>query len=157
LHRLSEIEKIELNSFFESLTESELKYYKIKDDKVLDSLEYIQYYRNGNNIYGIGGIAKWYKVIPHTFYMLKENYQGRGIGKILALMNIEYAKKHLTYLTTIVDKENIKAVKIADKTGFKLVGQDNSKYYYIKSFKKIGKIVEYVAPTGFKIMKVGKG
>jgi RimJ/RimL family protein N-acetyltransferase len=127
--------------FIASLSDSEKKFYDIGKDNVLDSLVYVQCYKDNSQIVGIGGIAKWRKCIPHTFYMIKEQYQGKGIGTEFAVNNVSYARRHFKYIATIVDKPSVKAVKIAKRQGFKFIGEYDKKCYYIKSFGIIGSLV----------------
>ena len=124
-----ELVRQEVEEFFQTLTPSELKYYNILDDNILDTMLYMRGIYDEKRLVGIGGISKWHGIFPHTFYMVKSDYQGQRHGDWLAKENVGFAKRRLHILLTVVDKENIKAVKLALRNGFKVVGEDNNKYY----------------------------
>jgi RimJ/RimL family protein N-acetyltransferase len=120
---------LEVKNFIYSLTEDEKTFYDIQKDKVLESLIYIKGVRVDDKLVGIGGIARWYYIFPHAFYMVKTGYQGQGIGGILVDSNVIFAKNNLKILLNVSDKANIRAVKLVAHRGFKVVGSDKFKNY----------------------------
>ena len=152
LNKLEDVTKDEIAKFIDGLTANETKYYDIVDDNIINSVMMIKCLRNTDGtLIGIGGVAKWYKMFPHTFYMIKEEWQGQGIGNIFANNNIKFAKNRLWGIFTIVDAGNIKAVKIADRHGIKLISRIDKRYYGYRSFSVIGDIVKLFFPVMIRI------
>ena len=61
----------EVKKFIATLTTVETKYYDIKKEKHLEYALLVNGYEDNGELVGIGGIDKYYNLIPHTFYMIK--------------------------------------------------------------------------------------
>lgn len=153
LNDLSQLDNVtleELKDFINLLTDKETKFYNIYKDKVLNSLIYVKGLKYDGKLIGIGGIAKWYCILPHVFYMIKDEYQGQGLGRILVESNIKYAEGNFKILLNVVDKANIRAVKLSVNHGFKVAGFDKLKIY---CYYPLGKL-DWFAKLAIKVRTV---
>jgi RimJ/RimL family protein N-acetyltransferase len=140
------ITRWELSSFIRRLTEQETKYYDIRKEN-LKTFVYVNGYVANDRLVGVGGIAKYYYLIPHTFYMIKQEYQGCGIGSIFSLENMKYAEKKYSFLVTIIEEGNVRAMKIAEHRGFKLALRRDTHSYYYKHFNGWGELFGIIFPV----------
>ena len=78
--------------------------------------------KNANDILGFAGI--WFSPIDCqiTNIVVKKGYRGRGIGSLLLKKLIEIAKKsEFDVLGLEVNENNISAIRLYEKYGFKVV------------------------------------
>ena len=143
---VNNVTRQELEGFIFRLNEQETKFYDIKKEN-LDTFVYINGYKANGHLVGIGGIGKYFHLIPHTFYMIKQEYQGCGIGSTLSFENMEYARKKYPFLVTIIEAGNVRAMKIAEHRGFKLALRRDIHSYYYKHFNGWGEIFGVVFPV----------
>jgi RimJ/RimL family protein N-acetyltransferase len=129
----------EVRHLIDNLTD-ELEYYDIREEDNLETAVLLNGYKVNGKLVGIGGIMKYYGLFPYTFYMIQKQYQGMGIGSLLADDNIAFARKKLPLLTTIVERGNTRAVRIAKRHGFKLAIKRKERLYCFQSFNMFGKL-----------------
>lgn len=135
----------ELLEFIAGLTEIETKYYDIRKEN-LKTFVLINGFKDGGKLVGVGGIGIYYCLIPHTYYMIKREYQGQGFGSILSQKNMEYARRKYPFLISTIEAGNTRARKIAEHRGFMLaISRDTHSYYY-KPFNWFGKLLGFVFP-----------
>lgn len=134
---VNDVNPCELKRFIEGLTPNELTYYDIQNDKISETKLFIQGALDDDKLVGIGGVAVWYRCLPHLFFMIKEPYQGKGLGGIFARGNIEYANKHnLPFLFGSAKIKNVKSIKIVIGQGYREVYSDGENFYSILIFDK---------------------
>lgn len=85
---------------------------------------------NKDEIIGFAGIWKSVDDVHITNIVTKKDYRKKGIGSILLLKLIEISKSisGITSITLEVNKNNLPAIKLYEKYGFKNVGL-RKKYY----------------------------
>jgi len=109
----------EIEPFFDSLTrEKELMRLPLKG--ILSS-DFITGVRVNDKLAGIAGIVKTQPLIPSCFFLVKDEYQGKGFGSKLGRDVLEYAKGNYNYLTlyTMETKEYEPARHLYNKLGFR--------------------------------------
>lgn len=143
---INNVTRRELSEFILRLTEQETKFYDIKKEN-LKSFVYVNGYKANHQLVGVGGIGKYFHLIPHTFYMIKQEYQGCGLGSMFAVENMKYAEKKYPFLITIIESGNIRAMKIAERWGFKLVIRRDTHSCYYKHFNGWGEIFGVIFPV----------
>lgn len=136
----------EVKKFIATLTTVETKYYDIKKEKHLEYALLVNGYEDNGELVGVGGIDKYYNLIPHTFYMIKYKYQGMGIGTMMAKENMQFAAKRFPFIITIIEDGNIKARNIAERQGFKFAIRRGTHIYYLKHFNFLGKCIGWLFP-----------
>ncbi|MBM3209119.1 GNAT family N-acetyltransferase [Candidatus Shapirobacteria bacterium] len=86
-----------------------------------------------NKLVGMSAIKRDNASIPEVGYVgslgVLSDYQGKGLGRLLIDCRVEWAKKHTKFkkIKTIISRDNKKMLQIAQKNGFKIVGE--GKYY----------------------------
>ena len=143
---INNVTRRELSEFILRLTEQETKFYDIKKEN-LKSFVYVNGYKASGHLVGVGGIGKYFHLIPHTFYMIKQEYQGCGIGSLFSLENMKYAEKKYPCLVTIIEAGNLRAMKIAERRGFKLAIRRDTHSYYYKHFNGWGELFGVIFPV----------
>jgi GNAT superfamily N-acetyltransferase len=78
------------------------------------------------------GVSRLAKISPFVrgFLVVHSNYQGKGIGKRLSEIQIEYTKRMWYFWHSIIKVGNERMVHINKKYGFVLVGKDD-RYYHM--------------------------
>lgn len=168
LLRLDNVNHKDLSAFLQSLTKKEMRYYNIYEDKIIETNFFMKGFYDDDRLVAVGGLAKWYRLFPHAFYMIKEEYQGRGIGTKFSELNLQYAiKKDMPFIFGSAKLDNIRSIKIITKLGYKKVWADNENYYsilllkpnwaFVKVFLKIVLPI-YSTPLGnwIKVLKKNK-
>jgi RimJ/RimL family protein N-acetyltransferase len=134
--------------FIGNLSSEETQYYDIiKERESLKKADLVNGFMVNNKLVGIGGINRYFGIIPHTFYMIKSAYQEIGIGSMFSKENMEYAQKHFPFIITIIEDGNFKAQKIAEHRGFKFAIKRDTHYYYYKYFNLCGKLFGSIFPA----------
>jgi len=116
---LQNIKIEEIEPFFNSLThEKELMRLPLKG--ILSS-EFITGVRVNDKLAGIAGIVKTQPLIPSCYFVVKSEYQGKGVGSKLGRDVLEYAKGNYSYLTlyTMETKKYEPARHLYNKLGFR--------------------------------------
>lgn len=160
------MEDKEITAFLNNLTEQELSDYDILQDNILKNAVCIQKIYRDNKLVAIGGVANWYHMFPHTFYMVKTDYQSQGIGREIGKQTVDYAKDHkLPFMMAIVKMSNIRSFKIFKQLGYMRLYNDRKLYYSIllldKRWDWFAQLLKlllpiYNSPIG-KIVKVFNG
>jgi GNAT superfamily N-acetyltransferase len=142
----------ELFEFGESVTQEELRYF---DDFRVDFLVkhgiYIKGIKIGDKLAGIGGIYKTHG-INSAFYMVKREFQGRGIGNYITKNNIDYAKRYnIPLLFYICSNDNAPMIKSVKKYGDKEVFNYKDKRYSYLPITFKGKIIGLFLPLAVRV------
>jgi len=146
------IEEAEL--FIEELTPKETKSFNIKSELTIRTSVFIKGVRNGNGngLIAIGGIAKHYNLFCYPYYIVKEGYQGNGIGSALANSNFEFAEKEgILLFVTSVDRQNTFSVHILKKQGYKVIASYKESDYTYVPFGKRGEVVAKLLPIIIRV------
>ena len=122
----------DIEIFIQSLTTKETEYYDIQNDHIPETFIYANGAWDDDKLVGIGGLAKWYKIFPHPFYMIKESHQGNRLGSRFADLNVAYAKeKGIPFLLGTVKNGNFRSMKIITNRGHEKICIVNGEYYNI--------------------------
>lgn len=165
MRKLDNVTLEQIDKFISSLNAEELKYYDIQNDRILDTVIYVKgAYRDGE-LAGIGGIATWYRLFPHCFYMIKQSHQSQGIGSEFADACISYAKGRLPFIVGSSKIENGRSIKIVKNRGYEKVWEThedfysilllNIRYRWVKRFLQIA-VPLYHSPLGYLIKPLKK-
>ncbi|MBR4949240.1 MAG: ribosomal protein S18-alanine N-acetyltransferase [Clostridia bacterium] len=94
-------------------------------------ISYFALAKDGEEIMGYCGIVDVSKEGNISTFAVREDYRGKGIGKMLFQHIISYAKEQkMEFITLEVRKTNAPAIKIYESLGFKVLGV--RKDYYTK-------------------------
>ena len=104
--KLQNINLEELDSFYNALT-TEKKYFDQTPLKPPGTLEFLTGVRIDNELVGIGGLARYFYFWHFTFWIVKVEFQRKGLSKQIANNLITYAKgRDYSFLLISVNKEN---------------------------------------------------
>jgi len=131
----------ELKEFFASLGK-EQKLAMFGYDLVKKA-EFIAIEKVGGEIAGIIGIWKSERFLPTLFIVVKECFQGRGIGNKLIFKEIDYAKYSYNFLTlsTYSNDKYEQAIHLYKKYGFQVYLKIKDKVWLCTAFNFKGKII----------------
>ena len=144
---LEDVTISEILEFGKTITQDELKYYDDFDAKsIIQKGVYAKGIKINRRLIGIGGFMRTYGV-NNTFYMIKKEYQGKGLGNFITENNIAYAKRHkiplLFYICSTANAPIIHAIK---KYGDKEVCIHKDKRYSYIGITNKGKLMGYFLP-----------
>ena len=137
--KLENVTLEEVRSFLNSLTVEE-KYFPCLRDAVM-SAEFITGVRINNELAGIGGITLSCRFFPLPFWVVKSEFQKKGIGYQLSENIIDFARNRYSFLLLHVMKENIPAVKLYQKTGFRTCYEAGDRYRMYLPLNRKGSIM----------------
>lgn len=145
---LDNVTQDEIRQLSNEITDSERKYYKDFDaENILKKSVYIKGVRVNDKLAGISGITLTHGMYS-TFHMIKQEYQGKGLGKILAINNIEYSRQHrIPLLIFIIDEDNIASIKNGVTSGDKEIFRYRRKRYSYVALNTKGKIIGWMLPV----------
>jgi len=150
--KLDNITIKEAESFIAELTPKETKSFNIKSELTIRTSVFIKGVRNGNGLSAIGGIAKHYNLFYYPYYIVREEYQGKGIGSELANSNFEFAeKKGILLFVTSVDRQNTFSVYILNKQGYKVITSYKESDYTYVPFGKRGEVIAKLLPIIIRV------
>jgi len=131
----------ELRVFFNSL-DGEQKLAMFGYDLVKKA-EFVTVEKVGKEIAGIIGIWKTNRYLPTLFIVVKERYQGKGVGNKLMSREIEYAKisYDLLTLSTYNNGKYDQAIHLYRKFGFQVYLRRETKIWMCTAFNFKGKII----------------
>ena len=130
--RYWEVSEEELTEFYSSLS-SEKETFRTPLRALLNS-EILLAERVEGEIAGICGLIKS-RLLPRMYLVVKEKYQGRGIGKKLHERLEERVENHYTSVKVIVGKRNTRALRIFKKKSYDVAREDEEFYYLIRLTK----------------------
>lgn len=151
MSELSFEEESLISDFLNNLT-VEKRTFTYDIDVILNSVIFEKKFID-NKLVGLAGIYRK-KLIPIFFIVVKEGYQGKGIGR--ELMDNLYQTlvyRNYNYVVLSVFTFNPRAIEIYKKQGYEVVGINNKKVYMVLSLTKLGVIIKYL----FKILLRLKG
>ncbi len=150
---LNNLEIRELKGFFDSLEDE--KKLAMFDFALVQRAEFVAFEREGKEIAGIIGIWKAYRIFPTLFIIVKERYQGKGIGNKLMKKEIEFASKTYSFLilSTFDNGKYDAAIHLYRKFGFRLFLKKNTKIWMCISLNSTGKIICELLPTIYPVIK----
>jgi GNAT superfamily N-acetyltransferase len=142
-----------IKDFLDSLGEE--KKLAMFDFALVQRAEFVAFEREGKDIAGIIGIWKAYRIFPTLFIIVKERYQGKGIGNRLIKKEIEFASKTYNFLTlsTFDNGKYDVAIYLYRKFGFQLFLKKKAKIWMCISFNSRGKIICKLLPTIYPVIK----
>lgn len=131
----------ELEVFFNSLAE-EQKLAMFSFD-LMKKAEFVAVEKVGKEIAGIIGIWKTNIFLPTLFIVVKECFQGKGVGNKLMFKEIEYAKNSYNFLTlsTYDNGKYDQAIHLYKKFGFKVYLIRENKIWLCTAFNIKGKFI----------------
>jgi len=146
--RLQNVALEEIKPFIDSLTV--WKYFKQPLDIVLNA-EFITGVRIDNRLAGIGGITISYRIFPLCFYIVKSEFQRKGVGYEIAQEIISFARNKHSFLALTVSKENTAALKLYHKTGFRIAYKQGNSYWMFFPLNKRGEIIGRFLPLIIRV------
>lgn len=141
--KLQNVALEEIKPFIDSLTV--WKYFKQPLDIVLNA-EFITGVRIDNSLAGIGGITISYRIFPLCFYIVKSEFQRKGVGYEIAQEIINFARNKYSFLMLTVSKENTPAVNLYHKSGFRIIYRLDDIYWMFFPLNKRGEIIGRFLP-----------
>jgi RimJ/RimL family protein N-acetyltransferase len=75
-----------------------------------------------NEIIGISGLQKKHG-ISRRYTVLRRDYQGKGLGKKFSSKILAHAKKDHNIIMSVIDENNLRALKMASSMGYKKAGR----------------------------------
>lgn len=159
--KLENIATEEIKPFFDSLTVEE-KFFEQPLDIVLNA-EFVTGVRSNNRLAGIGGITISYRIFPLCFYIVKSEFQGKGLGYEISQKIINFAIDRYSFLLLVVNKVNTPALKLYHKSGFRIIHEHDDSYWMILSLNKRGEIISkflpaiirvYLSPVGSPLRRI---
>lgn len=150
---LNNLEIQGIKDFLDSLGEE--KKLAMFDFARVQQAEFFAFEREGKEIAGIIGIWKAYRIFPSLFMVVKERYQGKGIGNRLIKKEIKFASKTYNFLTlsTFDNGKYDAAIHLYRKFGFQLFLRKKTKIWMCISFNSRGKIICNLLPTIYPVIK----
>lgn len=139
--KLHDVELSEIAPFFDSLgCEKELAMMSVESAMACSFLAGI---RTNGELVGLTGIRMQYGFIPNLFVVVKEKYQGMGVGNKLLEKNLSFAKQNYNFLTlaTRDTKEYESALHLYEKHNFKYFRRQGRHVRMYIPFTKKGEIV----------------
>lgn len=131
------VEDKELKEFLNNLTIEELGQYNILNDDIAHNYVYLEKVYRNNELIAIGGIAKWYRLFPHLFFMVKTEYQSQGIGSKLSNQALEYAYEHkIPFMVGAAKYSSPRSLKIIHKLGYRRIWDNGTIYYSVLLLNK---------------------
>jgi ribosomal protein S18 acetylase RimI-like enzyme len=127
-----------LKSFLENPISNSFRYFKNRNIDAIQSHVYTLILEYENKYIGYGHIdCDSVGKVHHTDLdkhwvgiCILEQYQGKGLGKIILNKLMEVAKLNfINELYLSVDKNNIKAFSLYKKIGFEIIQDENDKYF----------------------------
>jgi GNAT superfamily N-acetyltransferase len=145
----------EVSDFLDSLTIKELGDYDILTDNIESTSVFMsKVYRDGKLV-AVGGIAKWYHLFYHTYFMVKSDYQSQGIGNEISQHIEEYAERHhLPYIIGAFRLSNAKSTRIHSTFGYEKVWSNGKAIYGIHLFNKKWSWFSYVLKRILPVYKL---
>ena len=153
--KLENIALEEIRPFVDSLTVEE-KYFEQPLDILLNA-EFVTGVRLADNLAGIGGITISYRIFPLCFYIVRSEFQGKGIGYEISRKIIRFAKTRYSFLLLVTHKANISALKLYHKSGFRIVYKRGDSYWMFLPLNKRGGIIGKLLPLiiGIDLSPIG--
>ncbi len=94
-----------------------------------------------DNLYGVAGFERYHK-IPRIFFLILNEYQGRGLADILMTRSIERIRaKKECMIIAFIDRNNTRSLSLHLKHGFIMLGARWKFFILFKSINCIGKFV----------------
>ena len=138
--------------FLRSLNSEKKFFFSINKKKIFES-DIVHVALDGNAIAGIAGLDKTYG-IKTSYVMIKNDYQGKGIGKLLRKFQILEGKKQCSVIMSVVGKENSSALKLYFGFGALKAGSRNNQVYLFEPLNKRGYCVYLFFKIMFPIIKL---
>jgi GNAT superfamily N-acetyltransferase len=151
---LQDVKRREISPFFDSLgREKELV--MMTAESVMAS-DFVAGIRSNRELAGLTGIRMQFRLIPSLFIVVKDKYQGMGLGNKLLEKNIAYARSKYNFLTldTWAKPEYGAALHLYKKHGFKLSHKKALHQWFCISFNKKGDIFRRFLPLMYTILPV---
>jgi len=148
------VELDEISQFFNSLgREKELV---MMTAEAVMACDFVAGTRSQGELAGLTGIRTQYGFIPSLFIVVKEKYQGLGLGHKLLETNISYARKKYNFLSldTWQRPEYDAALHIYKKHGFRPVYKKGSHIWMCIPFNKKGNMVRNFLPLIYTVLPV---
>lgn len=149
---LQDIKLEEIAPFFDSLGhEKELV---MMNAAAAMTSRFIAGARAGDDLAGITGIRISYGFLPALFIVVKSKYQGMNLGNQLMEKNLDFARRHYSYLTLSTEKndEYNAALHLYQKHGFKHLYRRGNRYWMYISFNGKGEMICRLLPLVFPVL-----
>lgn len=143
---LQDVELAEISAFYNSLG-NEKDLVMISLNSIMTS-DFIAGIRSQDELAGLTGVRRQYGLIPSLFIVVKEKYQGAGIGDKLLKKNISHARKKYDFLTlaTWDRKEYQAAIHLYNKCGFRTFYKKEGQIRMCICFNRKGEFVRRLLP-----------
>lgn len=143
---LQDVTLEEIAPFFDSL-EREKELVMMNVESVMAS-SFVAGARAGDDLAGITGIRISYGFLPALFIVVKSKYQGMNLGNQLMEKNLDFARRHYSYLTLSTEKndEYNAALHLYQKHGFKHLYHRGNRYWMYIFFNGKGEMICRLLP-----------
>lgn len=150
---LEDIKLEEVKPFFDSLTAEETEYFGVSVEQILNTSAYIKGMRVDNKLAGIGGLRKSRGSLLFSFYMVKSEFQRRGIGNKFTEAFVQFAReKRRSFFLATVAKGNTAMIVMTQRQGYKIVYEADDTYWMFLPVTKRGQIIARFVPPLLRIL-----
>lgn len=154
----------EARTFLSTRTPEERKFYEIDADREVRTSRFIAGVRSNGVVVGVAGVAVAYHLFPHTYYMVRKENWGNGVGIQLQQKLTGYIQSHkVPFILQTVYIDNVAANKLHDRLGTKVIYKGSDNYHRFRAFTSMGKLVApflpliiwvYYSPIGKAVIKL---
>ncbi|MBT9151418.1 MAG: hypothetical protein DDT40_01611 [candidate division WS2 bacterium] len=136
---LDGIELEEIKPFYDSLA-VEKDQLRFPLEEILKS-KFIKGVRVDGKLAGIGGITLSYRLFPFCFWVVKSEFQRKGVGYEIAQGIISFARDKHSFLMLTASKGNTPAINLYRKSGFRIIYRLDDIYWMFFPLNKRGGII----------------
>ncbi|MCK4347939.1 MAG: GNAT family N-acetyltransferase [Thermoplasmatales archaeon] len=141
---LQDITPQELKSFIEAYFSGNVFAEELQREAI-----FIKGVRIGNKLAGIGGLLMHYHFFPFSFYFVKPEFRGRGVGNELTNSIVKFAKKkRFCLFFAVVSKNNTPSIIMHQRRGHMIFYTTDKYYFMLFPLNKAGEIMgKYFMPV----------
>ncbi|WP_319525802.1 GNAT family N-acetyltransferase [uncultured Desulfosarcina sp.] len=147
------IELKEAIAFFNKELNSERKHFPAFDTAMVMKSDVVIAAINKEDIVGIIGMKKKF-FFGKSYIIIKEGYQGLGLGKRLIKELLYHAKNKCSMLYGVIEKDNKRCIKLQNKFGTTNAGTRGDLEYFTIPLDNLGRILCFLIRISFPAIKL---
>lgn len=106
---------------------SEKELFNLTAERVMKS-ELALVAMDSKEIIGIAGLERKHSIV-RAYFLLRRDYQGKGIGKLYMQELLSQAKKTHSLIMSVVEEKNISSMRVNLAVGYRIAGKRANLYY----------------------------